>query len=123
MEFHQINDPAGRPHEEIGAEERELEPIDTSEALLCANCGHTKEAHWDRYGCQIEGPDRWVEGDNCGGWVAEGPCCCMDFKAEEAEPLLEQDRRSSGSFGEAQARLARALDDFSERLMLHLEAK
>ena len=27
MEFHEINDPAGRPHEELGSEEQELESI------------------------------------------------------------------------------------------------
>ncbi len=52
---------------------------------ICANCGHDKDAHWDRHGCQIERPDVWVEGTNCGGWVAPGPCGCMDFEAEESD--------------------------------------
>ena len=52
------------------------------EALICANCGHTTDDHWDRYGCQIEGPDVWKDGDNCGGWVAQGPCGCKDFVKE-----------------------------------------
>lgn len=50
---------------------------------LCANCGHDKDSHWDRYGCEIEGPDVWIEGNNCGGLIAQGPCGCMDFVAEE----------------------------------------
>ena len=54
---------------------------------ICENCGHTKEAHWDRYGCEVEGPDVWVEGANCGGLVASGPCGCMDFEAEEESCL------------------------------------
>lgn len=53
-----------------------------SDKTLCANCGHSKEAHWDGYGCEVEGPDVWVEGTNCGGLVASGPCGCMDFVAE-----------------------------------------
>lgn len=52
---------------------------------LCKNCGHTKKAHWDRYGCQVEGPDVWVEGINCGGLVASGPCGCTEFEAEKVE--------------------------------------
>jgi hypothetical protein len=50
--------------------------------MICANCGHSKEAHWDRYGCEVEGPDVWVEGNNCGGLMASGPCGCLDFKEE-----------------------------------------
>jgi len=53
-------------------------------AIICVNCGHTKDDHWDRYGCQVEGPDIWKDGDNCGGWVAQGPCGCTDFVKEEA---------------------------------------
>ena len=62
-----------------------------SDKTLCANCGHSKEAHWDRYGCEVEGPDVWVEGTSCGGLVASGPCGCMDFVAEQ-EDKLEQMR-------------------------------
>jgi len=50
MEFHEINDSAGRPHEEIGAEQKELEPIVACEHLnrrinlstamvACLDCG------------------------------------------------------------------------------------
>jgi len=46
MEFHEINDPAGRPHEEIGAEQEEPvcqhehRRINLSTAFLaCADCG------------------------------------------------------------------------------------
>jgi hypothetical protein len=49
---------------------------------ICGNCGHEKSHHWDRYGCEVEGPDIWVSGDNCDGLMASGPCQCMDFKAE-----------------------------------------
>lgn len=46
---------------------------------LCRNCQHSKEAHWDKFGCTVEGPDDWVDGEAMGGWVARGPCCCKDY--------------------------------------------
>ena len=46
MEFHQINDPAGRPHEEIGAEQEQPacehlnRRINLSTAMVaCLDCG------------------------------------------------------------------------------------
>jgi len=53
---------------------------------LCDNCGHTKNEHWDRYGCTFERGDEWVTGNQpeaptC--LMAQGPCCCTDFKPEE----------------------------------------
>ena len=42
----------------------------------CEVCGHRLELHGDKYGCQYEQGDAWVEGTNFGGWVARGPCGC-----------------------------------------------
>jgi hypothetical protein len=77
MEFHEINDSAGRDGEEISDQQEQEEMFE-------------------------------------------------DFDAEEPlpeEPKLEQDRRTSGSFAEGQARLARALDNLTERLRPHLEPR
>jgi hypothetical protein len=46
----------------------------------CKNCGHSWEAHQDKYGCQSERGDRWVPGESIGGYVAMGPCGCEDFE-------------------------------------------
>ena len=46
---------------------------------ICDNCGHDIDAHWDRYGCHVEGPDVWVSGVECDGLVASGPCGCVEF--------------------------------------------
>lgn len=51
---------------------------------------------------------------DCGETVYHDYCAC--------EPQDEQDRRVSGpTFAEAQTRLARALDRFSESMKPHLE--
>ncbi len=83
--------------------------IEREPAQLCANCGHDKEAHWDRYGCQIEGADRWVEGNNCGALMAPGPCGCKDFKLEE-EPLPDADSLIKD---EDDARFEATIEDYS----------
>lgn len=51
--------------------------------MICINCGHDEESHQDRYGCQVEGGDKWVDGTDCGGWMAQGPCGCKDFTPED----------------------------------------
>lgn len=42
-------------------------------SMLCPECEH--HAH-DGKVCEVEPGDRWVEGNNCGGWVARPPCGC-----------------------------------------------
>ncbi len=59
----------------------------------CEECGHPIRAHMDTYGCEIEGGDVWVEGTNCGGLVAAGPCGCQAHKAEyEQQQILAASR-------------------------------
>jgi hypothetical protein len=65
----------------------------TTDELLCEECGHKVLDHDDPYGCQHEGPDIWIEGTNCGGLVASGPCGCKHWTPEEvlvAVKLLER---------------------------------
>lgn len=55
---------------------------------ICANCGHDKDSHWDRYGCQFERGDEWVTGNQPEAptvLMAQGPCGCTNFQAEEAQ--------------------------------------
>lgn len=42
----------------------------------CDDCGHPVYLHKDKYGCQFERGDAWVDGVSMGGWVAQGPCGC-----------------------------------------------
>lgn len=49
---------------------------------LCDECGHAIRRHNDKYGCEHERGDGWVEGNNCGGLVAQGPCGCTAWTVE-----------------------------------------
>ena len=96
-----------------------------SDTTICANCGHAKSHHWDRYGCEIEGPDVWVEGINCGGLVASGPCGCMDFEPEEPEltghiSTAEIYAGAGVPFGQSLRRCADALKQIEASLEPHL---
>ena len=44
----------------------------------CGECGHSLALHGDKYGCEHERGDVWIEGTNCGGWVAAPPCGCKE---------------------------------------------
>jgi hypothetical protein len=54
---------------------------------LCDECGHEIRRHNDKYGCEYERGDAWVEGENCGGLVAQGPCGCTAWTVEMIEQL------------------------------------
>jgi hypothetical protein len=95
--------------------------LEQEDGPLCANCGHSKEAHWDRYGCEVELGDAWVSHRNGETLMAQGPCGCMDFQAEESQ--MERDIRCSGSFAEGQARLAADISHLTVLVKPHLEER
>lgn len=71
------------------------------ENQLCPDCGHKISLHADRFGCQHERGDVFVEGNVCGGWVAPGPCGCKAVLRIPAEPVRlspEQEGCSHPSF-------------------------
>ena len=49
---------------------------------VCDECGHQIRFHRTD-GCEYERGDAWVEGENCGGLVAQGPCGCTAITLEE----------------------------------------
>lgn len=68
-------------------EERDAYNEARAELPSCANCGHPYHAGE----CEYEPGDRWIEGTNCGGWVAMPPCGCRNFEAESLETILERE--------------------------------
>jgi hypothetical protein len=51
-------------------------------APVCEECGHATLAHFDPYGCEYERGDKWVDGENMGAYVAQGPCGCKAWAVE-----------------------------------------
>jgi len=55
----------------------------------CEECGHPISAH-TKYGCEIEGGDAWVTGnqpDQPTVLMAQGPCGCQAWEVETVDPL------------------------------------
>jgi hypothetical protein len=50
----------------------------------CPDCGHNWDLHGDRYGCQYERGDRWVDWGQGHRLVAMGPCGCKSVAADVA---------------------------------------
>ena len=53
-----------------------IDLLDALTDIHCPDCDHSLRQHVDEYGCEVERGDKWVEGNNCGGMVAQGPCHC-----------------------------------------------
>jgi len=51
---------------------------------LCDECLHPIRLHGPE-GCEMELGDSWVEGDNNGALMAQGPCGCSAITLEPVE--------------------------------------
>ena len=56
---------------------------------ICEECNHPIRLHHENEGCEYERGDAWVEGKNCGGWVAQGPCGCQGVTIEPEPEMAE----------------------------------
>jgi len=66
------------------------ERIESLTKKNCEDCGHAISAH-GKHGCEIERGDVWIEGTNCGGLVASGPCGCQAYEAIKEGSRLTND--------------------------------
>lgn len=48
---------------------------------ICEDCGHLVSRHGSE-GCDVELGDAWVEGQNSGALMAQGPCGCAAWQEQ-----------------------------------------